>query len=125
MRNTMVGTGVHVAFDFEEALARTDNDRELLCDLLGIFKEDFPKHRESLSEAIKSKEAASITAAAHTLKGMLLNLSANPAAEAAARVEHMARQGVMSGMEEAFETFEHEIAALLPQIDAFMAEALK
>jgi len=31
-------------FDHQELLARVENDRELLRDLLTIFKEDFPRH---------------------------------------------------------------------------------
>ena len=41
-------------FDPEELLARVENDRELLQDLLMIFKEEFPGHLQALREAVES-----------------------------------------------------------------------
>jgi len=42
-------------FDHQELLARVENDRELLRDLLTIFKEDFPRQLLTLREAVKRK----------------------------------------------------------------------
>jgi len=38
--------------DLLELLARVDNDRELLRDLVTIFKEDFPRHLLALQDAV-------------------------------------------------------------------------
>lgn len=40
--------------DFDELLERTENDRELMRDLLTIFKEEFPERLRALSEAVAS-----------------------------------------------------------------------
>ena len=74
-----------LTFDHEELLERVENDRELLRDLLLIFKEEFPRHLLVLREAVESRDGNRVTGAAHALKGMLLNLSATRAAATAAR----------------------------------------
>ena len=57
--------------DFEGLLERTENDRELMRDLLTIFKEEFPQRLQALSEAVASLNAANVVLEAHALKGML------------------------------------------------------
>jgi two-component system sensor histidine kinase/response regulator len=109
-------------FDQEQLLARVENDRELLHDLLGIFKQEFPSHLQALREAVVSRDGKLVAAAAHTLKGMLLNLAAGPAAATAGRLEQMGRNGEMQGIQEAFAAFERDAAILLPQLEACMAE---
>ena len=41
-------------FDHQELLARVENDRELLRDLLTIFKEEFPLQLRALREAVEA-----------------------------------------------------------------------
>ena len=74
-----------------ELLARVDNDRELLCDLLSIFKDEFPGYIKSLEDAVDRKDAAKVASVSHTLKGMLSNLAVPKAAASAARLERLAR----------------------------------
>ncbi len=112
----------NLTFDHGELLARVDNDRELLHDLLTIFKEEFPRHLQALREAVDSGDGKRVAAAAHTLKGMFLNLAASQAAAAAGRLEEMGCSGEASGFQEAFLAFERDAMTLLPQLDACMAE---
>jgi two-component system sensor histidine kinase/response regulator len=107
--------------DLTELLARVENDRELLRDLLMISKAELPKHLQALREAVESGDGNRAALVAHTLKGMLANLSANRAAEAAARLERMGRSGQMSGIEEAFVTFERYVGSVLRELDSCMA----
>jgi HPt (histidine-containing phosphotransfer) domain-containing protein len=115
----------HLTFDFGELLVRVDNDRELLRELLVIFKGEFPRNLLALREAVESKDGNRIATAAHCLKGMLLNLAANQAAAAAARLEQLGRQGRASQFGEVFAAFESDIGKLLPQLDACMAEVCR
>ena len=108
--------------DFAELLARVENDRELMRDLLLIFKEEFPRHLQALRLAVDSLDAEKVAAEAHTLKGMLSNLSAGPAAGAAARLEQLGRSREVSGFREACESFENMSKDLLLQLDACMVE---
>ena len=112
-------------FDYEELLARVENDRELLRDLLTIFKEEFPRQLLALREAVEAKDGDRVVTAAHTLRGMLSNLAASQAAARAARLEQMGRKKETLGLREAFGVFENDANKLLPQLDACMAEVCK
>jgi HPt (histidine-containing phosphotransfer) domain-containing protein len=112
-------------FDHQELLARVENDRELLRDLLTIFKEDFPRQLLTLREAVEAKDGDLVATAAHTLRGMLSNLAASQAAATAARLEQMGRKKEILGFQEAFGVFENDVNKLLPQLDACMAEVCK
>ncbi len=112
----------NLTFNHAELLARVDNDRELLHDLLAIFKEEFPRHLQALREAVESGDGKLVAVAAHTLKGMLLNLAAGQAAAAVGRLEQLGRSGETSGFQAALATFEKDSMRLLPQLDACMAE---
>jgi|SRR5712664_1689487 HPt (histidine-containing phosphotransfer) domain-containing protein len=112
----------NLTFNHAELLARVDNDRELLYDLLAIFKEVFPRQLQALGEAVESGDGKLVAVAAHTLKGMLLNLAAGQAATAAGRLEQLGRSGETSGFQDAFAAFEKDAIRLLLQLDACMAE---
>ena len=112
-----------VMFDLGELMARVENDRELLRDLLMISKEELPKHLQALREAVMSGDGSNVASVAHTLKGMLANLSANPAAELAARLERMGRSQQNSGLQEVLVSLERDVLTLLRELDACMAGA--
>jgi len=111
--------------DHQELLARVENDREPLRDLLTIFKEDFPRQLLALREAVRARDGGRVATAAHTLRGMLSNLAATQAAATAARLEQMGRKEEVSRFQEALTAFENDAKKLLPQLDACMAEACK
>jgi HPt (histidine-containing phosphotransfer) domain-containing protein len=106
-----------------ELLARVENDRELLCDLLSIFKDEFPGHIKSLEDAMDRKDAAKIASVSHTLKGMLSNLAVSKAASSAARLEHLARAGETASFRQAFASFQQDVHGLLPEMESYMVEA--
>jgi len=108
--------------DMAELLARVEHDRELMRDLLLIFKEEFPRHLQALRDAVNSMDGEQVAAEAHALKGMLSNLAANPAAAAAARIEQLGRNCEAAKFREAFSSFEKVSKELLDQLDACMAE---
>src|SRR5258708_38492538 len=89
-----------------ELLARVDNDRELLCDLLSIFKREFPDQLTSLQTAVAGNDAAQAARVSHTLKGMLANLAVTKAAASASRLERLAPAGGNSSLGDAPATFE-------------------
>jgi len=108
--------------DMTELLARVEDDRELMRDLLLIFKEEFPTHLQALRDAMNSMDGEKVAAEAHALKGMLSNLAAHPAATAAARLEHLGRNREVSQFPAAFASFEKISQELLLQLDTCMAE---
>ena len=111
------------AVDFPELLARVDNDRELLLDLLSIFKEDFPRHLRELTDVVTAHDLKKMAVVSYTLKGMLANLAVTCAAAAAAKLEQLSRDGAGEAeISSAYRDFEREVQGLLSEMDAYMAE---
>ncbi len=108
--------------DLDELLARVENDRELMRDLMLVFKEEFPRHSEALREAVASQDASGVAAAAHTLKGMLSNMAAGEAAAAAACLEHLGRNAEAAKFAESLAQFEKIAEELTRQLDSCLAE---
>ena len=108
--------------DIEELLERTENDRELMKDLLTIFKEEFPQRHHALREAVRSLNSTSVVMEAHALKGMLSNLAAIEASAAAAELERLGRNNETSKFLESFSNFEAIAKELSRQVETCMAE---
>ena len=109
------------AINLQELLARVENDRGLLCDLLTIFKDEFPGHLKALENAVARKDPAKTASVAHTLKGMLANLSVTKAAASAARLEQLARAGETASFDEVFAVLARDVHGLLPAMESYMA----
>lgn len=104
-----------------ELLARVDNDRELLAELLTLFQEEYLRLQDALHNAVHAGDPRQVDKAAHTLKGMLANLSINRGAELAANVETAARAGDEREIQQAMAAFDGEETGLLEAVGAFMA----
>ena len=111
--------------DVDELLERVESDRELLRELLSIFKKEFPQRYQALREAVESLDTRSVVLEAHTLKGMLSNLAASQAAGAAAELERVARNGETAKFKESFSALKNITDELSRQLDACMAEVSK
>ena len=107
--------------DMTELLARVDNDRELLVELLTLFQEDFPRLRDELHAAVDAGNQNQAEKAAHTLKGMLANLSIKHAAQLAASVEIAVRAGDAQEIQKAMAGFDREETGLLAAIESFIS----
>jgi two-component system, sensor histidine kinase and response regulator len=110
-------------FEVAELLTRVDNDRELLREILDIFKEDSPRHVEMLRDAVACGDAGKVASEAHALRGMLSNLSAKNAAAAAATLERLAVQGGIADFAASFCAFEQQMRQLMPEIEACLGVA--
>lgn len=108
--------------DFEELLERTENDRELMRDLLTIFKDEFPERLQALSDAVVSLNATNVVLEAHALKGMLSNLAAVEAAVAVAELERFGRNNETSRFLDSFSHFQAIAKELCRQVEACVAE---
>jgi PAS domain S-box-containing protein len=108
--------------NFAELLARVENDRELLRDLLLIFKEEFPRHFQALQEAVSRGDSVQVAAVSHTLKGMLSNMAATRAAACAAALEQIAHAKNTPSFAKALVAFEHETLRLVPEMETYLLE---
>lgn len=105
-----------------DLLARVDNDRELLEEIAGIFKEEFPRLRNELQSAVLCDDMAQAEQLAHALKGMLLNLSVDRGAAAAADIERHAKAGDIAQVGKALAAFDGALSGLLPALEAYIAD---
>jgi two-component system, sensor histidine kinase and response regulator len=76
-----------LVFDPQEALARVEGDRLLLAEVLSMLKADAPRMIQAISAAIASQDLQGARREAHTLKGALSNLGAQPMVEALRTLE--------------------------------------
>lgn len=111
---------VGLALNLANLLDRVENDHELLRELLGIFKQDCPRHLLSLKEAVRRSEMKQVQVSSHALRGMLSNLAMTRAADAAASLEQMGRTGVRAGVKDALALLEQELSDLMLAVDSYL-----
>jgi HPt (histidine-containing phosphotransfer) domain-containing protein len=114
-----------LSVDLTELLRRVQNDRELLHELLKIFKEEFPILLLSLREAVVRRDMKGVKVRAHTMKGMLSNISFARAAVSAACLERMGQQCVTQGLPEELARLEREASLALTEFEAFCTEMIR
>lgn len=108
-------------WDRADVLNRVDNDRELLHEILGIFREDYPPTLAAVRSTVQSGDVEESAALSHKLKGMLSNVGAVAAATAASELESLASAKNASSLIDAYAALEHESNALLHELDAYLA----
>lgn len=114
-----------LSVDLPELLTRVDTDRELLRELLRILKEEFPCLLQSLQEAVVRGDMKGVEVTAHTIKGMLANVSFARAAASAACLERMGQQCVTQGLPEELARLEQEASLALAELEAFCTEMIR
>ena len=89
---------------------RVGGNPEVIKTVVKMFNEDSPAQLSHIGEAIRSGDAKSLLAFAHTLKGSLLVLAADEAAKIAEKLENMGRTGDLSGAGDVLLQLESDIA---------------
>ena len=105
-----------------ELLERLENDQEFFRELLQMFRADSQTTLMKAREALAQGDLAGMSRAAHTLKGMLKNLSMNAAAEIAAALETAARNGARVEAETLLERLDRSLAGIMPAVETHLAE---
>jgi HPt (histidine-containing phosphotransfer) domain-containing protein len=80
-------------FDLAALKDRVENDMELLDEMIELYLSNSPQLLNDIEDAVAAHDCEKINRAAHTLKGVLKNMCANACAEAALRLENMAKTG--------------------------------
>lgn len=104
--------------DLNAALNRLDGDMELFKELAEMFISDCPRLMSDIKEAIASEDSTAVERASHAIKGVVGNFSAEPAFEAALKLEQMGHKGNISGADKAFIILETEIDRLCSTLDS-------
>ncbi|MGC1188606.1 MAG: response regulator [Candidatus Acidiferrales bacterium] len=98
--------------DKKTALARIDGDESLFADLAKLFCDESARMLSAIQDAIAKKNAGELHRAAHFLKGSVATFAAQPAFDAALKLEEIARSGNLTGAEDAFASLAEEVRRL-------------
>ncbi len=82
-----------LVLDYSEALDRADGDREFFLTLAMIFLQASPQEAAAARAALGRRDQAGLVAAAHKLKGSVVEICAPRLYESARRLEELGRQG--------------------------------
>jgi len=113
-----------LSVDLPDLLRLVENDRKLLCELLRLFKEEFPCLLQALQEAVVRGDMKRVEVTAHTMKGMLANVSFARAVASAACLQRMGQQCVTQGLPEELARLKQEASLALAELEAFCAEMI-
>jgi two-component system sensor histidine kinase/response regulator len=116
-----LGIGSPVStIDFRDLLNRVDGDQELVCELFNIFKEEVPTLLSAIQESVIQGDLRQVSRSAHTLRGMLGNLSMRTAQAAAARLEQVSAEARYSDTRDAIVVLEKELLQVILEVDAYL-----
>jgi CheY-like chemotaxis protein/HPt (histidine-containing phosphotransfer) domain-containing protein len=100
------------AFDMGRARARLGGDRQLLREMIAIFRAESPATMTAIRKSTTSGDISGLRESAHALKGSLGTLGALQAFQAAQRLEDVARQNDLAAIAPAFIDLEREMTEL-------------
>ena len=103
--------------DLKAALERVEGDRDLLDELIQMFKADCRRTVEEMKEAAELADMRRLERLAHTLKGSAASLSARPLSEAAAGVERHARAEDAEQAKAALKSLSEQAGRLLAELE--------
>jgi two-component system sensor histidine kinase/response regulator len=95
-------------FDADALRRRVSGDEQLMTDVIRVFLEDLPVRLAAIRDAVTSRNAAELRAAAHALKGAAANLSAGGLFEASSVLERIGAEGRMDAADAAWRTLSVE-----------------
>ncbi len=100
------------ALDKEMLLNAFEGDWEFLKEVVDVFLSDYPKLLEDLRNASRTGDSETLMRAAHSLKGMLKNFQADPAANVAFELEKKGKGDNFDGVPEAIDNLTAQAAEL-------------
>jgi PAS domain S-box-containing protein len=108
-------------FDERAALTYTGGDRELLGQVIGMFRADTPASLRRMQKALEKHDAEALGHAAHAMKGAIATVGSPAGRAAAAEIEQMARANQLDTVQATLTSLEQ----LLTQLDGeFIAAGL-
>ena len=100
-------------FNFDEALARLDDDRETFQMIIELFMEHGPRDLADTQTALELGNAAAVARSSHRLKGAILQFCAPAALQACRTLEESAKAGNLTDGRRFYATLEQECTRLL------------
>lgn len=106
------------AFNLSEALNRLDGDREFLCELAKLFRDDFEKKVPVIEEALAKGDCAVLCNIGHSLKGASAILGLEAFRRTARKLESAGLKKDIDRAHAAFRSMKEAFAAFLKHPDA-------
>ena len=109
-------------WDLNGLMERLEGDRDFLLELLVMFQQDVWSNLEKSRLALAGGELEELSRVAHTMKGMLRNLSMSAAGQSAAALETAAREGHAEECRQLLVQLSLQLESILPEVEAQLAE---
>jgi DNA-binding response OmpR family regulator len=103
--------------DWRVALEATGGRRDLLVELVDIFRKEYPVTLAAIRTAIDCQDAKGLQMSAHQLKGCLRYFGRTTASELARSLEDLGRSGTIDGAATRLEPLIAAVQKLIPQLD--------
>jgi CheY-like chemotaxis protein len=108
-------------FDEKTALAYTGGDRQLLKEVIQLFRKDCPGSLRRIERALRQRDGDALRMAAHALKGAIATVGSSTGRETAAELEAMAKSSRFADAERVYA----HLRELVQELDAaFVAAGL-
>ncbi|NQT23371.1 MAG: Hpt domain-containing protein, partial [Candidatus Omnitrophica bacterium] len=107
-------------FSIEKTLKQVGGDKEVLKEVIDIFRQEYPKQLNDIQQALKGKDAEVLRRVAHTIKGAVGNFKAKATWDAALALENMGKNGDFSNAAEALNVLEAELKRLDKEFDRML-----
>jgi CheY-like chemotaxis protein len=110
-----------LSFDPTETLIRLGDDKALLAEMIGLFREESARMLSAIRNSVLAGDAAALARSAHALNGSVGNFGLSESLDSARALERMGREGVLAGASERFTMLEAQVARLEVDLAAFLA----
>ena len=98
-------------------------DQKLFREMIGLLLEDGPRRLHQAQQGLEDRDAKQIHHAAHTLKGLAANFSAQATVDAAAAVERLANANQWGDLPQALARLDDALAELLAALQPLAKSA--
>jgi HPt (histidine-containing phosphotransfer) domain-containing protein len=97
-------------------------DESIVRELLELYRQESPKLRNAVQNALGKGDAELLRRAAHSLKGTLGSMCAHEASAAAEVLELIARSGELTAADVAFADLQRKLDRLAREIEQYLTE---
>jgi CheY-like chemotaxis protein len=111
------------SFDINELYERVEGDKELMLELLRLFREQTPQMMAEIRRCAQSSDSAGLRQAAHSFKGACANLGARPAMKSAFALEVMGRENRLESVDAQLADLAREAKYLERELDVLIEAA--
>jgi CheY-like chemotaxis protein len=99
-------------FDEAAALTQTGGDRQLLREIIALFRADLPSRLRAIGRAVRASHVDQLRSSAHALKGSLATVGGTAGRQLAAELEQMGRSGRLADAARVFQDLKRAVRDL-------------